>query len=102
MAVVISDLGSAKLTVPGPDALLHMAAGGGPVSTGGAVSAIVLRNETGINRGFDFWDDAIDLDPNYLSLGRAQRSGDGVPAASKPPPAPRPVLRPRIIRCPRA
>src|SRR5438552_8527229 len=45
-------------------------------ATGGAVSAIVLRSETGINRGFDFWDDAIDLDPNYLSLGRAQRSGD--------------------------
>ena len=45
-------------------------------ATGGAVSAIVLRSETGIKRGFDFWDDAIDLDPNFLSLGRAQRSGD--------------------------
>jgi len=45
-------------------------------ATGGAVSAVVLRNETGIKRGFDFWDDAIDLDPNFLSLGRAQRPGD--------------------------
>lgn len=44
--------------------------------TGGAVSAVVLRGETGIKRGFDFWDDAIDIDPNALSIGRAQRSGD--------------------------
>src|SRR6266446_1466048 len=45
-------------------------------ATGGAVSALVLRGETGIRRGFDFWDDAIDLDPNALSIGRAQRGGD--------------------------
>ena len=45
-------------------------------ATGGAVSALVLRGETGIKRGFDFWDDAIDLDPSALSIGRAQRGGD--------------------------
>ncbi|HEY8132978.1 MAG TPA: sulfatase-like hydrolase/transferase [Thermoanaerobaculia bacterium] len=45
-------------------------------ATGGAVSAIVLRGETGIKRGFDFWDDDVDIDPNYLSMGRAQRKGD--------------------------
>ncbi|HUJ15216.1 MAG TPA: sulfatase-like hydrolase/transferase [Thermoanaerobaculia bacterium] len=45
-------------------------------ATGGAVSAIVLRSETKINRGFDFWDDAIDMDPNFLTMGRAQRPGD--------------------------
>ncbi len=45
-------------------------------ATGGAVSALVLRGETGIRRGFDFWDDAIDLDPNALSIGRAQRGGE--------------------------
>ncbi|HJT16095.1 MAG TPA: sulfatase-like hydrolase/transferase, partial [Thermoanaerobaculia bacterium] len=45
-------------------------------ATGGAVSAIVLRSETKINRGFDFWDDAIEMDPNFLSMGRAQRPGD--------------------------
>ena len=45
-------------------------------ATGGAVSAIVLRGETGIKRGFDFWDDDIDIDPNFLSMGRAQRKGD--------------------------
>jgi arylsulfatase A-like enzyme/Tfp pilus assembly protein PilF len=45
-------------------------------ATGGAVSAIVLRGETGIKRGFDFWQDDIDLDPAFLSIGRAQRSGE--------------------------
>jgi arylsulfatase A-like enzyme/Tfp pilus assembly protein PilF len=45
-------------------------------ATGGAVSAIVLRGETGIKRGFDFWDDDIDLDPAFLSIGRAQRGGE--------------------------
>ncbi len=45
-------------------------------ATGGAVSAIVLRRETGIHRGFDFWDDDIGIDPNFLSMGRAQRNGD--------------------------
>src|SRR5207302_1963262 len=45
-------------------------------ATGGAVSALVLRGETGIKRGFDFWDDSIDFDMNALSIGRAQRSGE--------------------------
>jgi arylsulfatase A-like enzyme/Tfp pilus assembly protein PilF len=45
-------------------------------ATGGAVSALVLRGETGFKRGFDFWDDAIDLDPNSITIARAQRSGD--------------------------
>ncbi|HXH38182.1 MAG TPA: sulfatase-like hydrolase/transferase [Thermoanaerobaculia bacterium] len=45
-------------------------------ATGGAVSAVVLRGETGIRRGFDFWEDNIDIDPTYLSIGRAQRSGE--------------------------
>src|SRR5438132_4544696 len=45
-------------------------------ATGGAVSAIVLRGDTGIKRGFDFWDDDIDIDPNFLSMGRAQRKRD--------------------------
>jgi len=45
-------------------------------ATGGAVSALVLSSGTGVQRGFDFWDDAIDNDPTFLSLARAQRSGD--------------------------
>ena len=44
--------------------------------TGGAVSAIVLRGESQIRRGFDFWDDDIATDPNFISMGRAQRKGD--------------------------
>src|SRR5258708_18952317 len=49
-------------------------------ASGGAVSALVLRGDTGIKRGFDFWDDAIDLDPSALSIGRAQRGADDTPA----------------------
>jgi arylsulfatase A-like enzyme/Tfp pilus assembly protein PilF len=45
-------------------------------ATGGAVSAVVLRGETGIKRGFDFWNDDIDLDATALSIGRSQRPGD--------------------------
>ncbi len=45
-------------------------------ATGGAVSAIVLRGETGMKRGFDFYDDDVNIDPSSLSMGRAQRSGD--------------------------
>jgi len=45
-------------------------------ATGGAVSAMILRGDTGINRGFDFWEDSIDRDPSAHSAGRAQRSGD--------------------------
>ncbi|MGA8810782.1 MAG: sulfatase-like hydrolase/transferase [Thermoanaerobaculia bacterium] len=52
-------------------------------ATGGAVSAIVLRGETGIKRGFDFWQDDIDLDPAFLSIGRAQRPGDATRALAQ-------------------
>jgi arylsulfatase A-like enzyme/Tfp pilus assembly protein PilF len=52
-------------------------------ATGGAVSAIVLRGETGIKRGFDFWQDDIDIDPQFLSIGRAQRSGEATRALAQ-------------------
>lgn len=45
-------------------------------ATGAAVSAIVLRGETQIKRGFDFWEDDISIDPGMLNMGRAQRKGD--------------------------
>jgi arylsulfatase A-like enzyme/Flp pilus assembly protein TadD len=45
-------------------------------ATGGAVSAVVLRGDTGIRRGFDFWDDDIDVDVTAISIARSQRSGD--------------------------
>ena len=52
-------------------------------ATGGAVSAVVLRGETGIKRGFDFWEDSIDIDPSFLSIGRAQRSGEATRALAQ-------------------
>ncbi|MGZ4809393.1 MAG: sulfatase-like hydrolase/transferase [Thermoanaerobaculia bacterium] len=42
--------------------------------TGGAVSAYVMRGDTGINRGFDFYDDHIAQRADQ-SLGGIQRSG---------------------------
>src|SRR5262249_11387261 len=43
-------------------------------ATGGAVSAFVLRAETGLSTGFDFYDSSIDVRLNE-SLGNSQRSG---------------------------
>ena len=44
-------------------------------ATGGAVSAFVLRKETGIARGFDFYDDEVEpLGPDK-TIGRVQRDG---------------------------
>lgn len=43
--------------------------------TGGAVSAYVLRAPTGIAQGFDFFDDAIDIEAGLESLGSVQRDG---------------------------
>jgi arylsulfatase A-like enzyme/tetratricopeptide (TPR) repeat protein len=44
-------------------------------ATGGAVSAYVLRAQTGIARGFDVWDDALTIDAANPSLGDLQRDG---------------------------
>jgi choline-sulfatase len=43
--------------------------------TGGAVSAFVLRAATGIGRGFDFYEDAIELEGQLEALGSLQRDG---------------------------
>ncbi|HEY2090426.1 MAG TPA: sulfatase-like hydrolase/transferase [Thermoanaerobaculia bacterium] len=44
-------------------------------ATGAAVSAYVLRHETGIARGFDFYDDQVEpLGPSKV-IGRVQRAG---------------------------
>ncbi|HEV2720465.1 MAG TPA: sulfatase-like hydrolase/transferase [Thermoanaerobaculia bacterium] len=45
-------------------------------ATGAAVSAVVLRGDSGLKRGFDFWDEDIDLDTTAISIGRSQRNGD--------------------------
>lgn len=44
-------------------------------TTGGVVSAYVLRKETGISRGFDFFDDQMPPSSPELSIGQVQRDG---------------------------
>ena len=44
--------------------------------TGGAVSCYVLKNVSGIGRGFDFYDDNVDPAEGGIALGRVQRVGD--------------------------
>ena len=44
-------------------------------ATGGAVSAFVLRRQTGIAEGFDFFDDAIEMAGTGASVADTQRDG---------------------------
>lgn len=44
-------------------------------ATAGAVSAYVLRKETGISRGFDFFDDQVEPLGKTATIGRVQRDG---------------------------
>lgn len=44
--------------------------------TAGIVSAFVLRKETGISRGFDFFDDKVEGKLGKLSMGEVQRNGE--------------------------
>ncbi|HEV2984668.1 MAG TPA: sulfatase-like hydrolase/transferase [Vicinamibacterales bacterium] len=44
-------------------------------ATGGVVSAYVLRKETGINQGFDFFDDDMPAASHELTIGQLQRNG---------------------------
>jgi arylsulfatase A-like enzyme/Flp pilus assembly protein TadD len=43
--------------------------------TGGAISCIVLSSASGIGRGFDFFEDAVEATRAYESLGYVQRPG---------------------------
>src|SRR5262249_7010309 len=43
--------------------------------TGGAISAVVLRNETGVGRGFDFYEDALTTEGGEEALGAMRRDG---------------------------
>jgi arylsulfatase A-like enzyme/Flp pilus assembly protein TadD len=45
-------------------------------ATGGAVSSIVLSHVTGVNRGFDFYEDTVEPDRTGQTLSRVQRRGD--------------------------
>ncbi|HUP49219.1 MAG TPA: sulfatase-like hydrolase/transferase [Thermoanaerobaculia bacterium] len=51
-------------------------------ATGGAVSAYVLRRESGIARGFDFYDDAVQHQTPDQSIGMMERSGEATAAAA--------------------
>src|SRR5205823_301962 len=44
-------------------------------ATGAAVSSYVLRHQTGIARGFDFFDDALTIAGTGESLAETQRDG---------------------------
>jgi len=44
-------------------------------ATGGAVSSVVLDRATGISRGFDFWDDSVEVRKAGQALGQVQRPG---------------------------
>ena len=48
----------------------------GGYATGGAISCFVLKGaESGISRGFDFYDDAVEPAEGQQALGRVQRAG---------------------------
>ncbi len=47
----------------------------GGYATGGAVSCFVLKGDSGISRGFDFYDDAVEPAEGKVALGRVQRAG---------------------------
>ncbi len=44
-------------------------------ATGGAISAVVLTATTGINQGFDFFEDSVEAQTETASLAQVQRSG---------------------------
>src|SRR5205809_5919322 len=43
--------------------------------TGGAISAYVLRSATGIGQGFEFYEDALEVQGGTESIGNLQRDG---------------------------
>ncbi len=47
----------------------------GGYATGGAISCYVLKGDSGIARGFDFYDDEVDSPEAKAALGRVQRAG---------------------------
>jgi arylsulfatase A-like enzyme/tetratricopeptide (TPR) repeat protein len=49
---------------------------GNGYATGAAVSAFVLRRESGLNRGFDLYDDAVDPLTTARTIGSIQRDGE--------------------------
>jgi arylsulfatase A-like enzyme/Tfp pilus assembly protein PilF len=52
-------------------------------ATGAAISAFVLRRESGISRGFDSYDDDVEPLGDANAIGRVQREGDLTTRAAK-------------------
>jgi arylsulfatase A-like enzyme/Flp pilus assembly protein TadD len=52
-------------------------------ATGGAISAYVLRRETGIARGFDVFDDEVEPIGASATIGRVQRIGEETLASAR-------------------
>ena len=52
-------------------------------ATGAAVSAFVMRSESGLGRGFDFYEDDIEANAPNQMMGRIQRDGSLTVAAAK-------------------
>jgi choline-sulfatase len=52
-------------------------------ATGAAVSAFVLRKDTGIGRGFDMYDDMVEPVSVARTMGRVQRNGDDTVKVAK-------------------
>jgi choline-sulfatase len=52
-------------------------------ATGAAVSAFILRTATGINSGFDSYDDAVERGSGEKSLGAVQRRGEETTAIAR-------------------
>lgn len=52
-------------------------------ATGAAISAFVLRRESGLARGFDFYDDQVEPIGKSNTIGRVQRSGPETIAAAE-------------------
>lgn len=49
-------------------------------ATGGAVSSVVLNGGSGVGRGFDFWEDAVEPRAPTQALSRVQRTGTATEA----------------------
>ena len=69
-------------TVKTGERLLSHALGERGFATAGFVSAYVLRKQTGINQGFDVWDDELPAASPDRPLGQVQRGGEETLAAA--------------------
>lgn len=70
----VRDNAGYRLAEDGPATLAEMLGSAG-YATGGAVSAFVMRRETGLARGFDTWEDSFAEATGRATMAQIQRSG---------------------------